>query len=166
MIYLDHNASTPLDPEVRDTMSAAGELYGNPSSVHSAGRRARRAIEEAREEVARLVGATAEEVFFTSGGTEANALAVFGTIARARGRIVTSAVEHPSVREPIARLAQAGFETVSVAPEASGELDPGKVGQAALPGTLLVSIMAANNEYGGLYPISRIAADVRERGIP
>jgi cysteine desulfurase len=166
MIYLDNNASTPLDPEVRDAMNAAEDLYGNPSSVHSAGRRARRAIEEAREEVARLVGASPEEIFFTSGGTESNALAIFGTIARARGRIVTSAAEHPSVREPIARLGEAGFETVTVAPERSGELDPAKVVEAMLAGTLLVSIMTANNEYGGLYPISDIAAEARERGIP
>jgi cysteine desulfurase len=166
MIYLDNNASTPLDPEVRDAMNAAADLYGNPSSVHFAGRRARRAIEEAREEVARLVGASPEEIFFTSGGTESNALAIFGTIARARGLVVTSAAEHPSVREPIARLAEAGFETVPVAPERSGALDPAKVAEAMLAGTLLVSIMTANNEYGGLYPVSAIAAEARERGIP
>ena len=105
MIYLDNNASTPLDPDVRSAITAALDLYGNPSSVHSDGRRARRAIEEAREEVARLVGARPGEIFFTSGGTEANALAVFGG-SRSTGRIVTSAVEHPSVREPIARLAE------------------------------------------------------------
>jgi cysteine desulfurase len=165
MIYLDNNASTALDPEVREAMNAALELYGNPSSVHSAGRRARRAIEEAREEVALLVGARSEEIFFTSGGTESNALAIFGTIARARGRIVTSAAEHPSVREPVARLAEAGFETASVSPDRSGALEPAKVADAALPGTLLVSVMAANNEYGGLYPILPIAAEARERGI-
>jgi cysteine desulfurase len=166
LIYFDNNASTPLDPEVRDAVAAASEIYGNPSSVHSAGRRARRAIEEARDEVARLVGARPEEIYFTSGGTEANALAIFGTIARARGRIVTSAAEHPSVREPIARLAEGGFETEWIAPEPGGALDAQKVAAAAPPGTLLVSIMAANNEYGGLYPVAGIAAEMRGRNVP
>lgn len=166
MIYFDNNASTSLDPEVRDAVAAASGIYGNPSSVHSAGRRARRAIEEARDEVARLVGARSEEIYFTSGGTEANALAIFGTIARARGRIVTSAAEHPSVREPIARLAEGGFETAWIAPERSGDLDAEKVAAAAPPGTLLVSIMAANNEYGGLYPVAEIAAEMRRRNVP
>jgi cysteine desulfurase len=165
VIYLDNNASTELDPEVREAMSAAAEVYGNPSSVHSSGRGARRVIEEARDEVASLVGARPEEIFFTSGGTEANALAIFGTIARARGRIVTSAVEHPSVREAVERLGQAGFETNAVAPERSGALDPVKVLAAATPDALLVSIMAANNEYGGLFPVAEIAAETRRRGI-
>ncbi|HMA18437.1 MAG TPA: aminotransferase class V-fold PLP-dependent enzyme, partial [Thermoanaerobaculia bacterium] len=103
MIYLDNNASTSLDPAVREAMAAAADTYGNPSSVHSAGRRARRAVEESREEVARLIGARPQEIFFTSGGTEANALAILGTLVPgASGRIVFTAAEHPSVREPIA----------------------------------------------------------------
>jgi cysteine desulfurase len=166
VIYLDNNASTELDPEVREALSAAAEIYGNPSSVHSSGRRARRVVEEARNEVASLVGARPEEIYFTSGGTEANALAIFGTIARARGRIVSSAVEHPSVREAVERLGQAGFETTTVAPESNGALDPAKVADAAVPGTLLVSIMAANNEYGGLFPVAEIAGQMRRREIP
>ena len=164
MIYLDNNASTPLDPEVRDAMANAVDFYGNPSSVHSAGRRARRAIEEARAEVAALVGAEAGEIFFTSGGTEANALAVFGSTAGRSGRVVTTAVEHPSVREAVARLAAGGFETVAVPPEPGGSLDPAQVLEAAPEGTVLVSVMAANNEYGGLFPVAELARALRERG--
>jgi len=165
MIYLDNNASTPLDPAVREAMDSAADLYGNPSSVHSDGRRARRAIEEARAEVAALVGAEPEEVFFTSGGTEAKAMAIFGSTAGRRGRIVTTAVEHPSVREPLARLAEGdGIETVLVRPEPTGALDRARVLDAAESGALLVSVMAANNEYGGLFPVAELAPPVRERG--
>lgn len=166
MIYLDNNASTELDPAVRDAMAAAADLYGNPSSVHSAGRRARRAVEESREEVARLIGARPEEIFFTSGGTEANALAVLGSISGQSGQVVTSAAEHPSVRSPVERLAESGFETVAVRPGADGSLDAAAVVDAVTPATTLVSIMAANNEYGGLYPVGDIAAGLRERGVP
>jgi cysteine desulfurase len=166
VIYLDNNASTPLDPEVREATGAALELYGNPSSVHSAGRRARRAIEEAREEVAQLVGSRSEEIFFTSGGTEANALAIFGTTSKKRGRIVISSVEHPSVREPSASLSHAGFDVADVSPMPGGALDSSKVLEAATPGTVLVSVMAANNEYGGLYPIAEIARGLSDRGVP
>jgi cysteine desulfurase len=166
VIYLDNNASTPLDPEVREAMSAALELYGNPSSVHSAGRRARRAIEEAREEVALLVGARSEEIFFSSGGTESNALAIYGTASGKHGSIVTSAVEHPSVREPAAALGAAGSNRVDVRPMREAALDPSSIVEAAGPGTALVSVMAANNEYGGLYPIAEIAAGLRGRGVP
>lgn len=166
MIYLDNNASTPLDPAVRDAMASAADLYGNPSSVHSAGRRARRAIEEAREQVAALVRAEPGEIFFTSGGTEANAIAIFGSTAGSSGRVVTTAVEHPSVREAVARLGETdGIETEAVRPESSGALDPEKVLAAAGSGTLLVSVMAANNEYGGLFPVADVAAALRERGI-
>jgi cysteine desulfurase len=167
MIYLDNNASTPLDPEVREAMAAALDLYGNPSSVHSDGRRARRAIEEARDEVALLVGARTDEIFFTSGGTEANALAILGSVAAGPGRVVTSAVEHPSVREPVARLCEErGLEAVAVSPDRTGALGAGKILDAtAVAGTLLVSLMAANNEYGGIYPVEEIAPELRSRGI-
>ncbi|MEO8349138.1 MAG: cysteine desulfurase family protein [Acidobacteriota bacterium] len=165
MIYLDNNASTSLDPAVRNAMDSAADLYGNPSSVHSDGRRARRAIEEARAEVASLVGAEPDEVFFTSGGTEANAMAILGSTAGRQGRVVTTAVEHPSVREPVARLEAGGMETVAVRPEPTGELDTAKVLEAAAPGTLLVSVMAANNEYGGLFPVAELAPRLREQGI-
>jgi cysteine desulfurase len=166
VIYLDNNASTPLDPDVRAAITAALDLYGNPSSVHSDGRRARRAIEEAREEVARLVGARPEEIFFTSGGTEANALAVFGG-SGATGRIVTSAVEHPSVREPVARLAEeSGAEAVFIQPNASGALDAERILAAAPAGTRLVSVMAANNEFGAIFPVSEVGRALRALKVP
>src|SRR5512143_3274827 len=131
MIYLDNNASTALDPEVREAMAVAADWYGNPSSVHSAGRRARRAVEESREEVARLIGAGPDEIFFTSGGTEANALASFGTLSGEEGgRVVLTAAEHPSVREPIASLADR-FETRAVPPDGGGALDPANVVDSA-----------------------------------
>jgi cysteine desulfurase len=164
MIYLDNNASTRLDPGAWAAMSAAAETFGNPSSVHAEGQRARRAVEEARDQVAALVGAAPAETFLTSGGTEANAMALFGAVAGRPGRIVISGVEHPSVREPAARLAEAGFELVVVPPEPSGAVDPGRVLDAAVPGTRLVSVMTANNEYGGVFPVAEIADGVRRRG--
>ncbi len=167
MIYLDNNASTKLDLEVEAAMREAAGLFGNPSSVHAEGRRARRAIEEARDEVALLIGASPEEIFFTSGGTEGNAMALFGAALASGGvgRLVTSGAEHPSVREAAARLAAEGLHVVSVDPEPSGLLDAARVLDAAVSGTLLVTIMAANNEYGGLFPIPAMAPMVRERGI-
>jgi cysteine desulfurase len=169
MIYLDNNASTPMDPEVREAVVAALDAYGNPSSVHSAGRRARRAVEEARDEIARLVRARPEEIFFTSGGTEANALAIFGGVRRTEpsGAIVTTAVEHPSVREPVARLSEdMSVAAGAVAPDASGAVDPDRILAAAPPGTRLVTLMAANNEYGGLLPVAEVARALRDRGVP
>lgn len=164
MIYLDNNASTKLDPEVRAAMEASANLFGNPSSVHSEGRRARRAVEEARDEVARLIEARPEEVFFTSGGTEANAMALFG-VTEAGGRVVRSGAEHPSVREPLSRLAAGGsVEEEVVNPEPSGRLDAARVRAALSEGARLVSVMLANNEYGAIYPVAAIAAAARARG--
>ncbi|MEO8431388.1 MAG: cysteine desulfurase family protein [Acidobacteriota bacterium] len=157
MIYLDNNASTKMDPQVREEMNRASDLYGNPSSVHAEGRRARRAVEEAREEVGRLVGAAAGEVFFTSGGTEANAMAIHGATAGSGGPVVRSAVEHPSVRE-----AADGTSRTRVAPvEPSGEMDPARFAAAVLPGTRLVTVMAANNEYGTIFPVAEISRRAR-----
>jgi cysteine desulfurase len=171
MIYLDHNATTPLDPEVRGAMDLAASVFGNPSSVHAEGQRARRIVEEARDEVAALVGARPEEVVLTSGGTEANAMAILGVASGPAGRIVLSGAEHPSVREAAARLSGSAspgrtnrFEVVTVNPEPSGGLDPERVLAAVVPGTVLVSVMAANNEYGGCYPIARLGPEVRRRG--
>jgi cysteine desulfurase len=164
VIYLDNNASTKMDREVEAAMEEAGAFYGNPSSVHGEGRRARRLIEEAREETARLIGASPAEVFFTAGGTEANAMAVFGATAGRSGRAVRSGAEHPSVAEAVDSLSGQGIRTCVVNPERSGVLDPKRVGEAVGPGTLLVSVMAANNEYGGLYPVPLLAELVRGNG--
>jgi cysteine desulfurase len=163
MIYLDNNASTKLDPEVREAVERALDLFGNPSSVHGEGRRARRAVEEARDEVARLLGARPEEIVFTSGGTEANALAIFSAASEGC-RIVVTAVEHPSVRAAVERLAASGVTLVDVAPEPDGTLDRDRLLEAVGPGTKLVCVMAASNEYGGLFPVEAIARRARARG--
>ncbi|MFN2385824.1 MAG: cysteine desulfurase family protein [Thermoanaerobaculia bacterium] len=159
-IYFDNNASTILDPEVRVAMEQAACLFGNPSSIHEEGRRARRAVEEAREEVARLIEARPEEIFFTSGGTEANAMAIFG--AADGGRIVTTGAEHPSVREPVAVLGRRGNPIEILPLEPDGRLDVEKSRAAISMGAGLISVMAANNEYGGLYPVAAIAEAARE----
>ncbi len=165
MIYLDNNASTKLDAEVAAAMSEAAALYGNPSSLHALGRRARRAIEEAREDVAALVGAASEEIFFTSGGTEANALAILGAAGARAGRVVTTAAEHPSVREAADRAARrSGSEPTRVPPEPSGALDPERLAAAISGDTALVCVMAANNEYGGVYPVAAAAAAAHRQG--
>lgn len=167
MIYLDNNASTKLDAEVAAAMAEAADLFGNPSSIHAEGRMARRRIEEARDEVARLIGASSEEIFFTSGGTESNALALFGAAGQtqAPGRLVRTAAEHPSVVEAMDRLAaREGFESVVVAPRPSGVLDPDELLAAIAADTRLVSVMAANNEYGALYPVADLAPQAHARG--
>src|SRR5262245_30313214 len=165
MIYLDNNASTKVDPEVRVAMARALEIAGNPSSVHAEGRLARRAVEEARDEVARLVGADSTEILFTSGGTESNAMAIFGAAAGRSGRIVRGGAEHPSVRGAFARLSSGGaFEEVGVDPEPSGALDPRKAAEAIAPGAVLVSLMLASNEYGALFPVEEVAAAARTAG--
>ncbi len=165
MIDLDHNASTPLDPEVWAVMEKVASVHGNPSSVHAEGQGARRIVEEAREDVARLVSAEAREIVFTSGGTESNALAILGGAAGRRGRVVVSGAEHPSVREAARRLAATGpFEVVAVPPEPSGALDPARVLAALDSGTALVSVMAANNEYGGVFPVAALSEGVRRCG--
>lgn len=165
MIYLDNNASTRLDPKVWSVMAETASVHGNPSSVHAEGQKARRTVEEARAEVARLVGGRPEEILLTSGGTESNVLAVLGSTAGRRGRVVLSGAEHPSVREAVARLSDGGgFEVVKVDPEPGGALEPGRVLEAVTPGTVLVSVMAANNEYGAVYPVAALAREVRRRG--
>jgi cysteine desulfurase len=158
MIYLDNNASTKLDPLVVEAVADAAGLYANPSSIHAEGRRARRAVEEAREEIAKLAGCAPEEVFFTSGGTEANAMAIFGATDGEPGRVVRSGAEHPSVREAVDRLGRA----VAVDPDSSGRLDPSRFAAEAAGGDVrLVTVMTASNEYGALFPVAEIARAVR-----
>ena len=166
MIYLDHNATTPLDPRVRAAMEPfLGETFGNPSSVHGAGRRVRRAVEEAREHVAALLGAgEPEEIVFTSGGTEADALAVFSVRASKRRGVAVSAVEHPAVAEPARALEREGFERRVLPVLPSGEIDLDAAFDRIDESLALVSVMAANNEYGGIFPVGRLAARAREKG--
>lgn len=166
-IYFDNNATTPIHPEV---LPVAEEMlrnvWGNASSIHKEGQTARQVIEEARESVARLLGATAREIVFTSGGTESNNAAVFGAVAGSgRHHIVTTAIEHPSVLEPLAALERRGFEVTRVASMRTGAVDADAVIDALRDDTALVAVMLANNETGVLQPVAKIAAVCRERGI-
>ncbi len=170
MIYLDHHATTPVAPEVVAAMLPCfGERFGNPSSRHHAfGQEAHRAVEEARALIAALVGAAPEEIVFTSGATESDNLAVRGA-ARAnaeRGRhLVTTAIEHPAVLEPCRTLERQGFEVTRVAVGSSGVVSVDDVARAVRPDTILLSVMAANNEIGTLQPSAQLGALARERGI-
>jgi cysteine desulfurase len=169
-IYLDHNATSPLRREARAAMLRhLGRLDANPSSVHGDGHAARMAIETARAAVAGLVGAPPESVVLTGGGTEANNLAIYGLCLRegvAGRRIVTSAIEHPSVLAPLLDLEERGFEVVRVRPDGHGVVDPAAVLEAAAPGTVLVALMLANNETGALQPVAELGRELRRRGIP
>jgi cysteine desulfurase len=166
-VYLDNNATTPVHPAVLDALREAfADVYGNASSVHKEGQMARRRIESARESVARLIGATAREIVFTSGGTESNNAAIFGAVpATGRHHIVTTAIEHPSVREPVEELARRGHEVTTIAPERSGEVSAARVIDALRPDTRLLTMMLANNETGVIQPVAEVAAVCRERGI-
>ena len=164
MTYLDHNATSPLDPRVREAMfDFLGGEPGNPSSAHRAGRHARAALDEARERVAALVGVSPRQVVFTSGGTEANNLALMGLAAlETAGRLALSPVEHPSVIEPARALAGHGWGLDWLPVDADGRVDVAAWTPA--PGTRIVSAMWANNETGVVQPVSAIAAKAREAG--
>ena len=168
VIYLDHNATTPVAAEVADAMAPfLREHFANPSSDHVLGRLAWRAVEEAREQVAVLIGASADEIIFTSGGTESNNLAIFGVAAAAaptRRRIVTSIVEHPATTSPCGRLEADGWGVARVPVTAAGTLDPSAVAGRLSTDVALVTVMLAQNETGALMPIAAIAALARGVG--
>jgi len=165
-IYLDYNATTPLQPEVVDAMLPyLREHFGNPSSRHVYGRRTHDAIEHARGNVAALIGGDADEIIFTSGGTEANNLAIRGTMARsARHRIVTSTVEHPATARPVAWLEQQGLDVVRVGVDAGGRARVPELDAAITPATALVTIMHSNNETGVLQPVREAVSFARRAG--
>lgn len=166
-IYLDNNATTAIHPDVLRTLEEVmRETYGNASSIHREGQAARRVIENARESVARLIGATARDVVFTSGGTESNNAAIFGAVsAGSRCHIVTSEIEHPSVAEAVRELERRGCEVTRVAPSRDGALAAEAVVAALRDDTRLVTVMMANNETGVVQPVSEIGRVCRERGI-
>jgi cysteine desulfurase len=168
-IYLDYNASTPLAPEVQAALlAAAGSTFGNPSSTHWAGLPARARIEAARADVAALLGCTPAEIVFTSGGSEANNLAlkgVFFASTRPKRHIVTTRVEHPAIVEPCRFLERLGATVTWLPVDRFGRVDPDDVRRALTPDTLLVSVMHANNEVGTVEPIADCARIARERGI-
>ena len=168
-VYLDHNATTPVLPEVLEALLRYyREDFGNPSSVHRYGRRARVAIDDTRDCVADMLGAPASAIFFSSGGTEANNTILQGVAAARQGRgrhLVTSQIEHPAVLDTCAYLAQQGYTVTYVPVDAHGVVDPEAVRAGLTDETILVSIMYANNETGVLQPIADIARLVRQRGI-
>jgi cysteine desulfurase len=171
-IYLDFNATAPLAPAVVTAMlPLLTGAQGNPSSQHWAGLPARDAVEAARSKVAALLCCDATEIVFTSGGTEANNLAIKGLYfaARERGRpfhIITSRIEHPAVLEPCRFLESLGAEVTRLPVDRYGCIDPDDVGRAIRPNTGLVTIMHANNEVGTIQPIAEIAAIARDHGVP
>jgi cysteine desulfurase len=168
VVYLDHNATTPVAPEVLEAMLPyLRTAYGNPSSDHTLGRRARHAVDEARAAVAALIGATPEEVVFTSGGTESNNLAIRGVAAEApahRRRIVTSAVEHPATAAPLALLEGSAWTLTRVPVAASGILDLDAAPAALGNDVALVTVMLAQNETGALMPVAELAAAAQAHG--
>ncbi|HEX5397138.1 MAG TPA: cysteine desulfurase family protein [Candidatus Limnocylindria bacterium] len=168
-IYLDHAATTPLRREALDAMLPyLTEQQGNPSSIYASGRRARQAIDEAREVVAAFLGAQPREIIFTAGGSEADNLAIKGAAwaASADGRhIVTSAIEHKAVMHTCAVLERSGFEVTYLPVDRYGRVDPADVAEAITEHTILVSVMAANNEVGTIQPIAEIGAICRSRRV-
>ncbi len=169
-IYLDHAATTPLRREALEAMLPhLTEGFGNPSSTHVFGRRARAALDEAHERIGRAIGAQAREIVITSGGSESNNLAIKGAAwaGKARGhRIVTTSVEHHSVGHTLRYLEKFGFEIVELPVDRYGRVDPDDVESAMTPKTVLVSVMGANNEVGTIQPIAEIASRVhRHKGV-
>ncbi|HEY2981253.1 MAG TPA: aminotransferase class V-fold PLP-dependent enzyme, partial [Anaerolineales bacterium] len=163
-IYMDCAATTPLLPEVRDeVMQYLEEDFGNAGSrTHDYGRRARAAVERARDRVATVVDASRGDIVFTSGATESNNLAILGLArhgeATGRKHIVSTAIEHNAVLEPLAELERRGFQVEYLSPDAGGAIDAGTVRKAVRPDTLLVSVMHVNNETGVIQPIEEIAS--------
>lgn len=169
IIYLDHNATTPVAPEVLEAMLPyLTQQYGNPSSDHLLGHRAREAVEEAREQVASLIGAAPDEIVFTSGGTESNNLAIRGSTAvagRGRRRVVTSQVEHPAIARPCEYLETQGWTVTRLPVTGSGSIDLGILTQALDTDVALLTVMLAQNETGAIMPVAAAASAARRLGI-
>jgi cysteine desulfurase len=167
-VYLDHNASTPVHPEVVAAMLPYfSERFGNPSSVHGFGREAREGLEIARDQVARVLGASKDEVVFTSGGTESDNFAVKGVAAaRGRGHLITSRIEHHAVLRTCQLLEKQGFDVTYLPVDGHGLVDPDDVRRAIRPNTILISIMHANSEVGTIQPAAAIGRVAREAQVP
>ncbi len=169
LIYLDYNATTPVDPQVLNVMLPYfKEKFGNPSCSHRLGVEAKEAIEKARVKVSFLLGCSPDEIIFTSGGTESNNLVIFGVTSACgerKGHVIVSKIEHASVIEPSIELMCRGYEVSFVGVDKSGVVDPDDVKAAIRSDTVLISIMHANNEIGTIQPIKEIGQIARERGI-
>jgi len=167
-VYFDHNATTPVAPEVWQAMGEAVSNFGNPSSIHTFGREAKVTLEAAREKVAAFIGAKPSEIIFTASGTEADNLALFGvtSVLSHRGKhIIISQIEHHAVLESAHQLEKMGFEVTFLAPTKEGVVLPEKLAEAIRPDTILISIMAANNETGTIQPVTELAKIAREKGV-
>jgi len=167
-VYLDHNASTPVHPDVvAEMLPYFGERFGNPSSVHGFGREARAGVDLARERIARFLKVPLDEVVFTSGGTESDNMALKGlAFARGKGHLITSKIEHHAVLRAAQWLETQGFTVTYVGVDEHGMVDPDEVKRAIRPDTIGISIMHANSEAGTIQPVAAIGALARERGIP
>jgi cysteine desulfurase len=167
-VYLDHNASTPVHPEVlAEMLPFFSEQFGNPSSVHGFGREARAGLDTARERVARFLGVAPEEIVFTSGGTESDNLGVKGLAwARGRGHLITSKIEHHAVLRACQWLETQGFALTYLGVDGYGMVDPDDVKRALRPDTIGISIMHANSEVGTIQPVAAIGAVARAAGVP
>ena len=167
-VYLDHNATTPVDPEVLEAMRPYLETaYGNPSSIHSRGNEARDAVEAARRKVAQALNCTARRIVFSGGGSESDNLAIKGAAFARReegDHIITTTVEHPAVLRTCEALAEFGFSTTYLDVDASGMIHPDALAQAITPTTILVSVMMANSEVGTINPIAKLASIAHEQG--
>jgi cysteine desulfurase len=168
-VYLDYNATTPVEPAVVDAMLPyySGE-FGNAASIHTPGQRARAAVETAREQVAELIGARAQEIVFTSGGTESDNHAIFGIVEAAGGRgkhVITTAIEHEAVLNTCQALEKSGVRITFLAANEEGQIDPGELQRAVRPETVLITVMHANNELGTIQPLEEIGRFAQERDI-
>ena len=169
-IYFDYNATTPLEPAVRGAMLPyLDSMYGNPSSIHHIGRKARAALDDARDSLAQVLKSKPSEVVFTSGGTESNNLAIFGVtrLLRAKGKhIITSSIEHHSVLHAFQYLQKKeGYDVTWLPVNSEGIVNPHEAAKAIRPETVLVSVMAGNNETGALQPVSEIGRVCQQKGV-
>ncbi|MDA8086168.1 MAG: cysteine desulfurase family protein [Nitrospiraceae bacterium] len=169
-IYFDHNATSPVAPEAKEAMGPfLGSMFGNPSSVHQAGREAREAVEKARRQVSALINADPSEIVFTSGGSEGDNMAIKGVLfnyLKQGGHIITTVVEHPAVLETFRFMEKFfGFEASYLGVDGSGMVDPDELKKAIRKDTVLISVMAANNETGNIFPVREMASIAVEHGI-
>lgn len=169
MIYMDHSATSPVDPQVlKEMLPYFKENFGNASTLYSLGREARTAMEKARKQVASLIGANPDEIYFTSGGTESDNIAIKGTVNRLQNQghhIITSAIEHPAVEETCKYLEKNGFEVTYLPVGAEGIVKVADVEAAIKKETILITVMHANNEIGTIQPIAKIGELANEKGI-
>jgi cysteine desulfurase len=167
MIYLDNNATTPLASEVISEMvKSLHYIFGNPSSTHYWGEKAKKTVENARKQLSELIGAKPYEIVFTSGGTESNNMAILGTVLRfTSGHIITSSIEHPSVLNPLKFLGNLGFKVTYLSVDKYGLIHPDVLEKHITKKTVLITMMHSNNETGAIQPISKIGKIAKNRGI-